>query len=84
MSMSPISSAAAGFVKQALANTSAQNTASAAMEEATETAYTTRQEAVHGDQAAVRKLARQQQQQQLESSKPAQKPGKGESVDHAA
>ena len=84
MSMNPISSTAASFIQKTLSAGSSQNAISAATEEATETAYTTRQEAANGDQVAVRKLAREEQQQQTESPKPAQEPGKGESVDQKA
>jgi hypothetical protein len=45
--------------------TNIQSAMAAAMQEAGETTATTKIEAAHGDQQAIRKLAKQQQQQEL-------------------
>jgi hypothetical protein len=57
---------------------------SSALEEARETAATTRQEAAKGDQAAIRLLAKQKQFEDLHNAAPSHEPGKGALVDHSA
>jgi type IV secretory pathway TrbL component len=79
---SVVSQAATGYVKRTAASTSGTSGTSSAMQEATETASTTKQEAAHGDRVAQRKLAREQQTQQLTNPTPA--PGKGSIVDQHA
>jgi hypothetical protein len=67
----------------ASAVTSATSTAmAAALQEATESATTTMQEAARGDRQAVRILAREQQNQIQPA--PAKTPGTGAVVDHLA
>jgi hypothetical protein len=62
----------------------AQSSIAAAVQEANETTATTKIEAAHGDQQAIRKLAKQQQQMQLQNPTPKPEPGVGEAVDHQA
>ncbi|MFI4999660.1 MAG: hypothetical protein ACHQK9_07250 [Reyranellales bacterium] len=83
MSVSSITSSAAAAYVQKITSGTGQTGASSAMQEATETAAVTAKEAAHGDPQARAKLARQQQQQALQSP-PAKESGKGEFVDHAA
>ncbi len=63
MSATPISSAATPpqYTPPAPKAPKAPSAIAAATEEATETAAATRQEATHGDQVAIRKLAQQEQ-----------------------
>jgi hypothetical protein len=62
MAVNPISSVVAGYIQKVTGGdaTAAKSASSisSAMQEATETAATTRKEASHGDQQAIRKLAR--------------------------
>jgi hypothetical protein len=62
MSVAPSSSVTQNHVRPAPTAASSQSAAAAALQEATESAATTRLEAAHGDQVAMRKLASQQQQ----------------------
>ena len=84
-----ISSAASSYIKQVTGAGSSTDT-STALEESTETAATTTQEAAHGDPVAKRLIARQQQQKQLQNPTPttppapAQELGKGQQVDQQA
>lgn len=57
---------------------SSSSTAASAMQEATENAAVTKQEAAKGDQQAIRKLSREQDQNQG----PAKTPGLGTVIDH--
>lgn len=67
----------------ASAVSSAASTAmAAALQEATETAGTTMQEAARGDRQAVRLLAKEQQNQV--QAPPTNEPGKGQTIDHLA
>jgi len=75
-----IASAASGYINQ-VASTGTQ---SSAMQEASETPATTAQEAAKGDKVAIKLLAKQQQEKQLENPTPAQEPGKGLAVDQKA
>lgn len=58
MSANPIRSASSTPAQFTPPAQKPQNAAAAATEEATETADVTRQEAAHGDQVAIRKLAK--------------------------
>jgi hypothetical protein len=58
MSAQPISSSSSTPVPYTPPAPKRQNAAAAATEESTETADATRQEAAHGDQVAIRKLAK--------------------------
>jgi hypothetical protein len=81
MAVNPIASAVAPYVQKVTAGS--QSTAqAAAMQEASETAAVTQNEAARGDMQAVRKLARQQQQAQAMESAP--KTGTRTAVDHLA
>jgi hypothetical protein len=64
--------------------TGVPNSFAAAAQEATETSATTKQEAAHGDQQAIRKLANQGQQQQTPVATPTSQPGVGGTVDSLA
>src|SRR5258708_30583452 len=59
MPVTPITSAASSPVQYTPPAGNAQSAAAYAAEEATETAAVTRREAAHGDQVAIRKLAKQ-------------------------
>lgn len=83
MSVTPVSSTATTHIQPSSAASASQSVLAATLEESTESAATTRQEAVKGDQVAVRKLARlQQQQKQQVTPVAAKEPGKGELLDH--
>jgi hypothetical protein len=67
--------------------TNSQSALVAAMQEANETTATTLKEAAHGDQQAIRKLAKQRQQQQelqQQNSTRTPKPGVGKATDYQA
>jgi hypothetical protein len=69
-----------------IAATSSMNAiTAAALQEANETPATTMIEAARGDQQAIRKLAKMQQQQiQPETPTPKSEPGAGETVNYSA
>jgi hypothetical protein len=80
MSVTPVASASS--VSAAILSATA-----AAMQELNETAAVTAREAAHGDQIAVRKLARQQEQKQAAAeptATPTPRPQQGAQVDHLA
>ena len=65
MSITPANNAACSHVSQVPPAASSKSAASSAAEEANETGAKTRQEAAHGDQVAIRRLARQEQAKRL-------------------
>jgi hypothetical protein len=80
MSVTPVASASS--VSAAILSATA-----AAMQELNETAAVTAREAVSGDQVAIRKLARQQEQKQAAAeptASPTPRPQQGAQVDHLA
>jgi hypothetical protein len=84
MTITPVSNSATGHARTSSSASVSQSALAANLEESTESAATTKQEAAKGDQVAVRKLARQQQQNQQPNAVAAKEPGKGDLLDHKA
>ena len=84
MSVSSISNSPSTPIQQASSGGTARAALAAAVEEVTESAATTRQEAAQGDQVAIRRLARQPKAQPVNAPSRAREPGKGERADHTA
>ena len=84
MSVNPITRATTAPRHPMSTPNNSPNAAPSAQEEAGETMDTTRREAALGDQVAVRKLARMEQQNQLLNPTPAAELGKGETINRTA
>ena len=84
MSVAPVTNAATPSIQQALAKGGLQSVAAAAVQEATETLNTTRQEAAKGDPVAIRKLAQLQQQEKSQESQHSHDTGKGARLNKTA
>ena len=82
MSINAITNAVSQYVQKVTSSGKGQAGTSSALEEAQETSAATAKEAAKGDRQAIAKMARLNQQAQLNA--PAKEPGKGEVVDHAA